>query len=115
MTPNPPGNSKHDQDSDNEIESMKEILEPRIFVPLLAQLLTCVCEPQTPGQRAREGIDDEFFQIHARDACGKCDERPNRRQQAANENDRFTKSIKPAISEIQIMMRNQKVLAILLD
>src|SRR5882724_5473608 len=94
---------------------MKQVLQPRVFVPLLAKLLTYIREPQAPRQRAGEGIDDEFLQIHARDAGGKCDERPNRRQQAANKNDRFTKPIEPAISEVQIMMRNQKILAVLFD
>jgi hypothetical protein len=39
MSPNPPRRHQHDDDSDHEIESMKQCLQARVFVPLLTELL----------------------------------------------------------------------------
>src|SRR2546425_12651143 len=112
MPPHPPNNCEHDQDSDHEIELMKKCLEARIFVPALTKLLTDIRQAKAPRQRPGECVDDEFLQVHARDAGGKRDEGANRRQEATDEDDDLAKPIEPAIGEIQIVMRNEQILSI---
>src|SRR5262249_9447395 len=103
MSPNPPTRGEDNDDSNHKIESMKECFQTRIFVPSLAELLTDVREAKTPRQGACEGIDNEFLQVHARDAGGKTDERANCREQPADEHNDLAESIEPTISEIQIV------------
>src|SRR5207302_4878295 len=105
MAPDPPDNRDCDHDSDDEVETVKPRLKQRVLVPLLAQLLPGVRQPKTPWERAREGVNDELFQIHPRYARGKRDEGANGRQQAANENDGLAVTGKPAIGKIEVVTR----------
>ena len=50
VAPDPPGDEEHTHDADEEIETMKPGLQRVVFVPLLAKLLTDVCESETPRQ-----------------------------------------------------------------
>jgi len=61
VPPHPPRNRRHQQDTDDEIETVKEILERGILVPLLAQSLPNIGQAYAPWQRSRKGVDDEFF------------------------------------------------------
>src|SRR5712692_158184 len=97
VTPDPPRDQYHERDSNHEIESMKESLEHRILVPLLAQLLTNVSEAKTPRQRSGKCVDDELFQVHPRDAGRERDECANDRKQAAGEDNDFAEAGKPTI------------------
>src|SRR6266508_6218593 len=112
VPPYPPCGGEHDYDANHEVEPVKKSLQARVFVPLLAQLLSHVCESEAPWKRTRKRVDDELLQVHPRHAGGECDERANGGQQTTDENNDFTKPIEPSIGKIQIMMRNQNVLAV---
>src|SRR5260370_12967872 len=97
VAPDPPRNQDHQRDSNHEIESVKKSLEHRSLVPFFAQLLTHISQAETPRQRSGEGVDNELFQIHPRDAGRERDECANDRKQTAGENNGFTKTSEPTI------------------
>src|SRR6266496_1349716 len=115
MSPHPPGYREHAHNSNDKIESMEEGLQHGIRFPLLTQLLSDICQPQTPGQRAGECVNNEAFEIHPRYTRRKSYERANHWEQTAGEDDDFAEASKPAVRQIQIMMRNQNITPVLLN
>src|ERR1043166_956869 len=104
VSPDPPSRREENDDANHKIEPMKYRLQPGVFVPLFAKLLTDICEAETPWQRTGEGVDNKLLQVHARDARRKSNEGANCRQEPANKDDRFAKSIEPTISKIQVVL-----------
>src|SRR5437588_2804861 len=94
---------------------MKPCLERVAFIPLLAEFLTHIREPETPGQRPEKCVRDESGQIHSRDTRRKSNERSYDRQQPAREDDHFATSCEPSVSEIEITARNQNIAAVLFN
>src|SRR5215510_12295989 len=98
MSPNPPTGADH------KIKPVKQTLQARIFVPLLAELLPNIRQANAPRQRAGERVDDKTRYVHSRYAGRKSYEGANSRQQPAGEHNDLSVLGEPAISQIEIAM-----------
>src|SRR5579883_1084815 len=89
VPPDPQCDGQESDDPNHEVKPVEPCLERLILVPLLAEDLADISEPQAPGERTDECVNDESTQIHSRHTRRKCNERANHRQQAACENDQL--------------------------
>src|SRR5690349_11182640 len=94
---------------------MKPCFERVVLIPLLAQLLTHIRQPEAPWQRPEKSIRDESSEIHTGNTGRKSNERSYDRQQPAGEDDYFAAPCKPSVGEIEITARNQNIAAILFN
>src|SRR5436309_15355281 len=112
MAPNVPRESCHQDYPDDRVEPVEVRSEG---IPVLAEFHPDPAERAAPDKGADEGVEVEPPEVHARHSCREGDKGADHGQQAADEDRDLAVLLEPAIGEVQIMVRDQNVLTVLLD
>src|SRR5205085_10953779 len=113
VSPDPPDGGGEDDETDQEVEAVKPSFQRLVLIPLRAEHLPDVSQRQTPRERTEKRINNEARHTHARHARRERDKGAHDRQQAAGEDDDLAVAREPTIRQIEIVARDQNILAVL--
>ncbi len=112
MVPDIHDNASQNQPTDNDVEFVPVVSQ---VSPILSHDLPDPGQAQAPWKRSYEGIQKESPEVHSGDTRRKRNESANDRQETAYEDDNLTVTLEEPISSLQILERDQDILAIAFD